>query len=144
MRIAILALAAFLVPATAQAAKKPDLTVSKAGSAGGTVSFTVKATGANAAKSTVGVFLVKAPFIPIPTSWDLLALAMLLLCPFIPDAQISFEHETGGKEISGNYLIDNSRLIQEFALQYLPYRQRVLQIINDTRREAGLSPVAGH
>ena len=43
---------------------------------------------------------------------------------------------------SGNYLIDNSRLIQEFGLQYLPYRQRVLQIINDTRREAGLPPVA--
>jgi nucleoside-diphosphate-sugar epimerase len=61
---------------------------------------------------------------------------------FLPDAQISFEHETGGKETSGNYLIDNTRLIQEFGLQYLPYRQRVLQIINDTRREAGLPPVA--
>ena len=48
----------------------------------------------------------------------------------------------GGKETSGNYLIDNTRLIQEFGLQYLPYRQRVLQIINDTRREAGLPPVA--
>ena len=61
---------------------------------------------------------------------------------FLPDAQITFEHETGGKETSGNYLIDNSRLIQEFGLQYLPYRQRVLQIINETRREAGLPPVA--
>lgn len=37
----------------------------------------------------LGVFLVKAPFIPIPTSWDLLAFAMLLLCPFVPDAQIA-------------------------------------------------------
>jgi hypothetical protein len=37
----------------------------------------------------LGVFLVKAPFIPIPTTWDLLAFALLLLCPFIPDAQIS-------------------------------------------------------
>lgn len=37
----------------------------------------------------LGVFLVRAPFIPIPTSWDLLAFAMLLLCPFIPDAQIA-------------------------------------------------------
>jgi nucleoside-diphosphate-sugar epimerase len=64
-----------------------------------------------------------------------------LVREFLPDAQISFEHETGGKEISGNYLIDNTRLIQEFGLQYLPYRQRVLQIINDTRREAGLPPV---
>jgi nucleoside-diphosphate-sugar epimerase len=65
-----------------------------------------------------------------------------LVREFLPDAQITFEHETGGKEASGNYLIDNSRLIQEFGLQYLPYRQRVLQIINDTRREAGLTPIA--
>jgi nucleoside-diphosphate-sugar epimerase len=65
-----------------------------------------------------------------------------LVREFLPDAQITFEHETGGKQTSGNYLIDNTRLIQEFALQYLPYRQRVLQIINDTRREAGLPPVA--
>jgi nucleoside-diphosphate-sugar epimerase len=64
-----------------------------------------------------------------------------LVREFLPDAQITFEHETGGKEVSGNYLIDNSRLIQEFGLQYLPYRQRVLQIINETRAEAGLPPV---
>ena len=65
-----------------------------------------------------------------------------LVREFLPDAQITFEHETGGKEASGNYLIDNTRLIQEFGLQYLPYRQRVLQIINETRGEAGLPPVA--
>jgi len=65
-----------------------------------------------------------------------------LVREFLPDARISFDHETGGKEASGNYLIENSRLIQEFGLQYLPYRQRVLQIINDTRREAGLPHVS--
>jgi hypothetical protein len=37
----------------------------------------------------LGVFVVKAPFIPIPTTWDLLAFGLLLLCPFIPDAQIA-------------------------------------------------------
>src|SRR5438067_1911382 len=62
---------------------------------------------------------------------------------FLPDARISFEHETGGKANSGNYLIDNSRLVQEFGVQYLPYRQRVLQIINDIRREVGLPLVSG-
>jgi nucleoside-diphosphate-sugar epimerase len=62
---------------------------------------------------------------------------------FLPDAQISFERETGGRETSGNYLIDNTRLVQEFGVQYLPYRQRVLQIINDIRREVGLPLVAG-
>ena len=62
---------------------------------------------------------------------------------FLPDAKISFEKETGGKEISGNYLIDNSRLIQEFGLQYRPFRERVLQIINEVRAQEGLKLVAG-
>ena len=35
-----------------------------------------------------------------------------LVREFLPDARITFEHETGGKATSGNYLIDNSRLIQ--------------------------------
>jgi nucleoside-diphosphate-sugar epimerase len=61
---------------------------------------------------------------------------------FLPDAQITFEKETGGKELSGNYLIDNSRLVEEFAVQYRPYRERVLQIINEVRREEGLPPVS--
>ncbi|HVH75791.1 MAG TPA: NAD(P)-dependent oxidoreductase [Stellaceae bacterium] len=65
-----------------------------------------------------------------------------LVREFIPEARIEFEHETGGKESSGNYLIDNTRLVQEFGVQYLPYRQRVLQIINDVRRERGLPPLA--
>ncbi len=62
---------------------------------------------------------------------------------FLPDAQISFKHATGGKEISGNYLIDNTRLVQEFGVQYRPFRERVLQIINEVRAQEGLQPVAG-
>ena len=61
---------------------------------------------------------------------------------FLPDAQITFEKETGGKELSGNYLIDNSRLVEEFGVQYRPYRERVLQIINEVRAEQGLPAVA--
>jgi hypothetical protein len=57
---------------------------------------------------------------------------------FLPDAQITFDKETGGRELSGNYLIDNTRLVSEFAVQYRPYRERVLQIINDIRKEHGL------
>jgi nucleoside-diphosphate-sugar epimerase len=60
---------------------------------------------------------------------------------FLPDAQINFEKETGGKDLSGNYLIDNTRLIEEFGVQYRPYRERVLQIINEVRAEEGLPPV---
>jgi hypothetical protein len=60
----------------------------------------------------------------------------------LPGAKITFNKDTGGKEASGNYLIDNTRLVQEFGVQYRPYRERVLQIINDIRREEGL-PLVG-
>src|SRR5215472_4035846 len=61
---------------------------------------------------------------------------------FLPDAKITFDKEVGGKAISGNYLIDNSRLVHEFGVQYRPYRERVLQIINEVRREEGLPLVS--
>lgn len=62
---------------------------------------------------------------------------------FLPEAKITFEKQTGGKEGSGNYLIDNSRLVSEFGVQYQPYRSRVLQIINEVRAEQGLPAVRG-
>jgi nucleoside-diphosphate-sugar epimerase len=62
---------------------------------------------------------------------------------YLPDAKISFEKQTGGKEASGNYLIDNSRLVREFGVQYRPYRERVLQIINDVRANTGQPPIRG-
>jgi nucleoside-diphosphate-sugar epimerase len=60
---------------------------------------------------------------------------------YLPDAKISFDKETGGKDISGNHMIDNARLMSEFGVQYRPYRERVLQIINDIRRDNGKPPV---
>ncbi len=62
---------------------------------------------------------------------------------FLPDARISFDKQTGGKEASGNYLIDNSRLVREFGVQYRPYRDRVLQIINEVRADIGQRPIRG-
>jgi nucleoside-diphosphate-sugar epimerase len=62
---------------------------------------------------------------------------------FLPDADISFEHETGGYEKSANFLMDNSRLVDEFGVQYRPYPERVLQIINEVRRDEGLPEVTG-
>ena len=56
---------------------------------------------------------------------------------FLPDADIRFEKETGGRALSGNYLIDNRRLVEEFGVQYAPFRSRVLQIINAVRAEDG-------
>jgi nucleoside-diphosphate-sugar epimerase len=62
---------------------------------------------------------------------------------FIPDAKISFQKETGGCEQSGLYHMDNTRLVHEFGVQYAPFRQRVLQIINDVRKQEGLKPISG-
>ena len=44
---------------------------------------------------------------------------------------------------SGNYLIDNRRLVEEFGVQYRPYQQRVLQIINEVRAQRNQPPIAG-
>lgn len=65
-----------------------------------------------------------------------------LVREFLPDADIRFENESGGREISGNFLIDNSRLVEEFGVQYAPLRDRVREVINDIRREEGLPLVS--
>jgi len=56
---------------------------------------------------------------------------------FLPEAEINFASKDG-KEESGNYLTDNNRLLGEFELEYPPIEQRILQIINDVRRDEGL------
>ena len=56
---------------------------------------------------------------------------------YLPDAAINFDNE-GGREHSGNYLVDNSRLRDEFEIEYPPFRTRVVEIINEVRRDAGL------
>jgi len=60
-----------------------------------------------------------------------------LVREFLPDAKITFAQE-GGREDSGNYLVDNSRLRKEFGIEYPPLRTRVSEIINDVRRQEGL------
>jgi nucleoside-diphosphate-sugar epimerase len=59
---------------------------------------------------------------------------------FLPSAMITFAEE-GGREDSGNYLVDNSRLVKEFGIEFPPLRTRVLEVINDVRRGEGLPPV---
>ena len=61
---------------------------------------------------------------------------------FLPDAKITFGNE-GGKELSGNYLVDNSRLGQEFGIEFPGLHTRVLETINDVRRSEGLPLVPG-
>ena len=59
---------------------------------------------------------------------------------FLPDAEITFDSD-GGKEDSGNYLVDNSRLLGEFELEYPSLETWVHSIINDVRRDNGQPPV---
>jgi len=59
----------------------------------------------------------------------------------LPDARIGFEQETGARERNPTYLPDNSRLTAEFGFRFRPFSEQVLQVINDTRRGAGLSLV---
>ena len=61
---------------------------------------------------------------------------------FLPDAKITFDKE-GGREDSGNYLVDWSRLAKEFGVEYPGLHTRVLEVINDVRRQEGLPPVTG-
>jgi nucleoside-diphosphate-sugar epimerase len=61
---------------------------------------------------------------------------------FLPDATITFAEE-GGREESGNYLVDWSRLAKEFGIEYPGLHTRVLEVINDVRRQEGLPVVAG-
>src|SRR5216117_1786710 len=61
---------------------------------------------------------------------------------FLPDAKITFAEE-GGREESGNYLVDNSRLGKEFGVEYPGLHTRVLEVLNDVRRDEGLPLVAG-
>ena len=61
---------------------------------------------------------------------------------FLPEAQITFAKE-GGREESGNYLVDNSRLTKEFGIEFPGLHTRVLEVINDVRRHEGLPTVGG-
>lgn len=65
-----------------------------------------------------------------------------LVREFLPTAEITFDHEAGGRDASGLYLMDNSRLVEEFEIQYAPFRQRVGETINEVRRSHGL-PLVG-
>jgi len=74
----------------------------------------------------------------IPVSLGELA---VIVRSFLPGAEITFAEE-GGREESGNYLVDNSRLTQEFGIEYPGLHTRVLEVINDVRRVEGL-PLVG-
>ena len=63
-----------------------------------------------------------------------------LVREFIPDAQIAFVIE-GGIEESDIYVMDGSRVREEFEVELPPLRQTVLEIINEVRQTEGMSLV---
>ena len=60
---------------------------------------------------------------------------------FLPEAEITFDEDEGGRDLSGLYLMDNSRLVEEFEVQYAPFQQRVAETLNEVRRAEGLPTV---
>jgi len=54
----------------------------------------------------------------------------------IPEADIAFEHETGGltEPTAGPYLFSTQRLEREFGIRHPPYVQRVVEMIDIARR----------
>ena len=64
-----------------------------------------------------------------------------LVREYLPDARIAFEEDEGGRDASGLFLMDNSRLVEEFEVEYAPFSERVLETINEVRSEQGLPQV---
>ena len=60
-----------------------------------------------------------------------------LVREFIPDAQITFDGEDDIEE-SDIYMVDNRRIREEFEVEFPPFRQRVLEIINEVRQSEGM------
>jgi nucleoside-diphosphate-sugar epimerase len=58
---------------------------------------------------------------------------------FIPEAQIT----TGDRPVPHVYLVDNSRMLADIGYEMPPLRARVLEHINDARREAGMPIIHG-
>jgi nucleoside-diphosphate-sugar epimerase len=62
-----------------------------------------------------------------------------LVRSLIPEAQIT----TGDRPVPHVYLVDNSRMLADIGYEMPPLRMRVLEHINDARREAGMAPIGG-
>ena len=63
-----------------------------------------------------------------------------LVREFLPNADIRFQAETGGRAISGNFMIDNRRLIEEFGVQYRPLQRARAAGYQRYPRRRGPSP----
>ncbi|MBV8718984.1 MAG: NAD(P)-dependent oxidoreductase [Chloroflexi bacterium] len=61
-----------------------------------------------------------------------------LVKQFLPDAQITFKEEVGGRDSSPIYYMDNTRWVDEYDYPLPLFEERVLEMINEVRQDAGL------
>jgi hypothetical protein len=66
----------------------------------------------------LGLFLVKAPFIPIPETWDLLILALGFGGPFVPDLQVWLAKRRYAKALQA--VVEDMREAQQARQLYEP------------------------
>ncbi len=66
-----------------------------------------------------------------------------LVTRYLPDAQIKFASEEGGRDASPIWIMDNTRWLDEYDYPLPVFEDRVLEIINEVRHDAGL-PRVGH
>jgi len=71
----------------------------------------------------------------VTTYWELAS----IIKESFPDAQISYNEGTGMSDLA--YLIDYSRINKEFGFEHRDLREGYLDLINVTRREAGLPKI---
>jgi len=63
----------------------------------------------------LGTFLVKVPWIPIPTTWDALIFAMAVAAPFLPDAQAWFHRRRYARRVKA-ILVDVKEVEAQLSL----------------------------
>jgi nucleoside-diphosphate-sugar epimerase len=90
----------------------------------------------DAAEVFARVALAEKPKYPVYNSGgETLSLGDLadMVKAVIPEADITFEHQSGGAAKSRGYIYNNDRLVQEFGIKYMPYKDRVRQMIGGIR-----------
>jgi nucleoside-diphosphate-sugar epimerase len=100
----------------------------------------------DAAEMFVRLTLAERPTYPVYNSGGYgLSMGELaeLVRRFLPGADITFGQDEGARAGSNIYLMDNTRFVQEFGYGLPPFEQRVLEMINEVRRDEGLALIPG-
>lgn len=94
----------------------------------------------------VGIILVKVPWIPIPETWDLLIVALMILSPFLPDAQVWLAQRRFQKRVAA--IVDDMAQAEAQQKLYQPlvpeaHRASELPPLEQLSQDAVPSPTPG-